>query len=283
MGDLKKPDPFDYFEYSEFLKDYFNYQKSLDAGFTHRKFMLDAGIAGTAYLNRIIHGSRKLSEKYVSNVTAALGLTSKKKEYFRTLVWYCNEKSPEKKNLYLKELLKLRATRSEYRLKDKKLKFFQKWYYPVIREIVSQVDFGEDYNLLSRMLIPPISPVQAKGAVHYLLKNGFIVKQEDGGYSLTDEFISTGPRVDSTVLVQYHKKNLQINLDMLEKLAMEERGFSSLTLSVSREGYEQIRKEIKEFRKRIMDMVAEDSDADRVCHVGFQLLPRAKVKKGKSK
>jgi uncharacterized protein (TIGR02147 family) len=283
MGELKQPDPFEYFEYSEFLKDYFDYRKRLDATFTHRQFMSDAGIAGTAYLNRIIHGSRKLSEKYMTNVIKALGLTSRKEEYFRILVWYCNEKSLDKKNLYLKELLKLRATRSEYRLKDSKLKFFQKWYYPVIREIVSLVDFGKDYKLLSRMVIPPISPIQARGAVQYLLKNGFIVKQKGGGYSLTDQFVSTGPRVDSTVLVQYHKKNLQVNLDMLEKLAMQERGFSSLTLSVSREGYEQIRKEIKTFRKRLMDVVADDNCPDRVCHVGFQLLPRAKVKKRKSR
>ncbi len=281
MDELKQPDPFDYFEYSGFLKDYFDFRKRSDTTFTHRQFMSDAGIAGTAYLNRVMHGSRKLSEKYVANVIKALGLASRKAEYFRTLVWYCNEKSQDKKHLYLNELLKLRSNRPECRIEDSKLRFFQKWYYPVIREIVSLADFGEDYKLLSRMVIPPVSPVQARGAVHYLLKNGFIVKHEGGGYSLTDRFVSSGPRVDSTVMLQYHKKNLQINLDMMEKLESRERGYSSLTLSVSLNGYEEIRKEIREFRKRLMDVAANDDNPDRVCHVGFQLLPRARVKKRK--
>jgi uncharacterized protein (TIGR02147 family) len=282
MAVVKQPNSFDYFDYKEYLKDYCEYRKSQDARFSHRMFLEEAGIPGTAYLRRVIRGERKLSQKNVPHFIKALGLNARKKQYFELMVSFGNEKSPEQKEQYLKDMLKIRYSFPVHRLEDKKLKFFQKWYYPVVREAATLVDFKENYNLLSRMIVPPITATQARNAVKYLLKNKYIRKNARGRYRLTERFFSSGSEVDSTILLQYHKKNLQINAEVMESMPRESRGVSSLTLKVSEKRYEEIRNKIKDFRQELLALTRKESDADMVCHVGFQLLPRVRNGKGKT-
>ena len=45
--------------------------------------------------------------------------------------------------------------------------------------------------------------------------------------------------------------------------------------------FEKVREEIAKLREKILAMSREEKNPDRVCHVGFQLVNRAKVKEGK--
>jgi len=275
-----KPVIYDYFDYREYLNDVFNYFKKIDTTYSHRKFLADAGIPGSTYLLRVLNSERKLSLKYVANFSKSIKHLSTEAYYFEQLVKFNNEKNVDKKEQILKELLKIRSEKTSSALDDKKLKYFEKWYYPVIRDLVGIVENGEDYNALSRMLIPPMSPLQVKRAVAFLLKNGFIKKRDDGnGYIPSEPIVSTPPTVNSTILSQFHKKNLELDIEAFENCSLSDRSISSVIMSVSKETYEKIRLEIQEFRKRLLVLAREDNNPTMVLRVGFQAVPRAKVKK----
>jgi uncharacterized protein (TIGR02147 family) len=267
---------FNYFDYCEYLTDFYNLKKSTDSSFSHRSFLKKAGISGSVYLQRILKGERKLSVKFIPNFNTALEHTPKEAKYFQLLVQFQNEKKPSVKEEFLRQLLSLRHTQKEYIIEDKKLNFYDKWYYPVIRELVTFLDFKDDYRKLARVVQPKISPVQAEGAVKYLLKNGFIKKNDHGRYSHVKPVITTGPNVQSTKVIKYHKNNLMLCADALEEIPREERDISSITLSVSNQTYENIKDEIRNLRKRLLQIAKKDPNPERVCLVGFQLVPRTK-------
>lgn len=276
----KKPSIYDYFDYREYLSDVFNYFKTIDSAYSHRKFLAEAEIPGSTYLLRVINGERKLSLKYVANFSRSIQHDPGEAAYFELLVKFNNEKNVDNKDQFLKELLKIRSDKTSFSLEDKKLKYFEKWYYPVIRDLIGLVDNSEDYNALSRMLIPPMSPLQVKRAVIFLQKNGFIKKREDGqGYVPSEPIVSTPPSVNSTILSQFHKKNLELDIDAFENCSLSDRSISSVIMSVSTETFEKMRIEIQEFRKRLLALAREDTNPSMVCRVGFQVVPRAKVKK----
>lgn len=276
----KKPIIYNYFDYREYLNDVFNYFKKIDPSYSHRKFLSDAHIPGSSYLLRVLHAERKLSPKYVANFSEAIKLNSSENSFFELLVNFCNEKNVDKKDLYLKDLLKIRSDKTPNALEDKKFRYFEKWYYPVIRDLVALVSFNGDYNALGRMLVPPIKPEQAKGAITFLLKNGFIIPREDNsGYVPSEPIIATPPSVNSTILSHYHKKNLELDIEAFENCSLLDRSISSVSMSVSQETFDKIRIEIQEFRKRLIALSREDSHPSMVCRVGFQMVPRAKVKK----
>jgi len=276
----KKPAIYDYFDYREYLNDIFTYFKKIDSTYSHRKFLTEAEIPGSTYLLRVLNNERKLSLKYVANFSKSIQHNPDEASYFELLVKFNNEKNVDNKDQFLKELLKIRSEKTTSSLEDKKLKYFEKWYYPVIRDLIGLVENSEDYNAISRMLIPPMSPLQVKRAVTFLYKNGFIKKREDGqGYIASEPIVSTPPSVNSTILSQFHKKNLELDIDAFENCSLSDRSISSVIMSVSTETFEKMRIEIQEFRKRLLALAREDTKPTMVCRVGFQVVPRAKVKK----
>ncbi len=267
---------FDYFDYAEFLKDKYQWMKIHKTGFSFRSFARYAGIASHSYLIRIIKKQRKLRGDYINKFCSALKLNELEREYFTALVLFNNEKKAQQKENYLKEILNLRYNhKEEYRIEDKKLQFFQKWYYPLVREMAVLIDFKDDYNLLARKCIPKILPAQAKSAVRYLVENGFLEKDKQGHYKLTDYFISTGKEVNSTILRNYHRATLQQSADALDTIKPDERDVSSLTMRVNGETLKQMKIEIQNFRKMLLNMARESKDPNMVCYVGLQLLPRS--------
>lgn len=271
---------FNYFNYHDYLADYYEFKKKTSAGFSHRQFMLRAGLTSPNYLLRVIQKQRKLSGKYTDNFLRAISLTGKEAEYFRLLVSFCNEKDVQTKESCLKKMFLLRYPNEEFRLEDRKLKFFQRWYYPVIRELAVTIDFKDNYNLLASIIIPKITAIQVKNAVSYLVENDFIIKKgANGRYRYTDAVISSGPEVQSAIVTRYHQAVLKQASEALQTIRKEDRDISSITLSVSTETYYSIKKEIQDFRKRLLSIAAEDPNPDMVCLAAFQLLPRSQPRK----
>lgn len=276
---------FDYFDYRDYLRDVYDYLKGRRYGYSYREFSQEAGISSHNFLPRIIRRDRNLSEEFIPVLATYLKLSEKEKKYFEILVSFNNSKKPLIKEKRLKQLLALRVVNEEYRIEDKKLRFFEKWYYPVIRELVAICDFKEDYNLLARHCIPRITPAQARGAVAFLVKNGFIKKGSDGRYGVTDAIIATEPEIDSAIIPKYHRITLQQCAEAVDALKKEDRNFSSSTLRVSKEVYEEIKKEIFNLRKRLLSMAKDCANPEMVCFTGFQLLPRSEAipaEKGKT-
>ena len=271
---------YDYFNYRDYLNDVFSHLKTTIPSYSHRRFLSDANISGSAYLLRVLQGDRKLSIKYVSNFSNALKHDTVEARFFELMVRFENEKNIDKKDLYLKGMLKIRSEKASHTLHDKKMRYLNKWYYPVIRDLVALIDFKEDYNQLAKLLIPRINADQARGAVNFLLKNGFIRKRESGnGYEPTEPIVSTPPNVQSTILSQFHKKNLELDIGAFEYCSLSDRSISSLIVSISYETYEKMRVEIQEFRKRMMALARSGENPSMVYRIGFQMVPRAKLKK----
>jgi uncharacterized protein (TIGR02147 family) len=192
------------------------------------------------------------------------------------LVQFKNEKKAARKEAFLQELLALRTTSPELKLENMKLRFFEKWYYPVIRELVCLTDYGDDYHSLANAVLPRISPDQAEGAVKYLLENGFLKKNAQGKYEQFEQVLTTGPEVNSTIVRKYHKQTLIQCAKALETVEQDDRDITSLTLGVSRKTFDRIKDEFKAMRKRLLALAREDEHATQVCLVSFQVVPRSK-------
>ena len=104
---------------------------------------------------------------------------------------------------------------------------------------------------------------------------------ENGVYRVEQPIVSTPPRVRSTILRKYHLKNLEVNSEVYDLFTSDDRSVTSVTCSLSKESFEKVREEIAKLREKILALSREEKNPDRVCHVGFQLVNRAKVKEVK--
>jgi uncharacterized protein (TIGR02147 family) len=110
----------------------------------------------------------------------------------------------------------------------------------------------------------------------YLEQNGFIEKDARGRYRQTDSVITTGPEVKSALMAHYHKKTILQSAQAIDEIPSKDRDISSVTMSVSKQTYLEIKKEIQDFRKRLLSLARNDKNPEMVCFAGFQLVPKSK-------
>lgn len=268
---------FMYFDYREYIRDVLEtLQKD---GLSLRAIQESAGLSGSAFFTRILDGSRPLSTANAKTLVTAWSMGEDEAEYFMDMVKFGNERDVDRREGHLKKLLAVRSRNREYALQDSTLKFFSKWYYPVLRDLLPLVPAGTSAERIGRMFTPALRAPQVQSGIDYLVEAGFIAIGEDGKYAVTSPIVSTPPRVRSTILRKYHLKNLEINAEVYDSFTSDDRSITSVTCSLSKEGFEKVREEIAALREKILAIAREDKSPDRVCHVGFQLVPRAKEAK----
>src|ERR1035438_176071 len=100
----KLPRVFDYLDYREFLKDFYQHKKSLNPNFSLAVFSQKAGLATRNYLKRVIDGERPLSSESIPKFCLGLGLGVKEKVYFEALVNFNQTKDDDSKKHYFSSL-----------------------------------------------------------------------------------------------------------------------------------------------------------------------------------
>ena len=282
MDSVSKICVFMYFDYTEYLRDLLQNLQSGN-GASMRSIQTQLGLKGSAFFTRILDGSRPLSLENAKIIANSTNMDEGEAEYFFNMVRFGNEKNVDKREALLKKLIASRSQNKEYALRDSTLKFFDKWYIPVIRDLLPLLPQGRNTpdlaQKIGRMTIPALKASQVQGAIDYLKENGFIRENPDGFFEVNEPIVSTPPRVRSTVLRKYHLKNLEINGDVYDELSSDDRSVSSVTCSMSKESFEKVRLELQQFREKILAIAREDKSPDRVCHLGLQFVTRAKLPK----
>ena len=282
MDSVSKISVFMYFNYTEYLRDLLQNLQSGN-GASMRSIQTQLGLKGSAFFTRILDGSRPLSLENAKIIANSTNMDEGEAEYFFNMVRFGNEKNVDKREALLKKLIASRSQNKEYALRDSTLKFFDKWYIPVIRDLLPLLPQGRNTpdlaQKIGRMTIPALKASQVQGAIDYLKENGFIRENPDGFFEVNEPIVSTPPRVRSTVLRKYHLKNLEINGNVYDELSSDDRSVSSVTCSMSKESFEKVRLELQQFREKILAIAREDKSPDRVCHLGLQFVTRAKLPK----
>ena len=106
------------------------------------------------------------------------------------------------------------------------------------------------------------------------VKSGLLRRDIKGNYHQTNQSLSTGRL--NVVAVAVHSLLRQMGefaLDALDKLPISERHFSGITMGVTAESYGKVVKEIAEFRKRVVSLVADEKNPEKICRLNVQLFP----------
>jgi uncharacterized protein (TIGR02147 family) len=272
---------YEYTNYRLFLKDYYEEQKA-ESGFTYRDFSRLTGMNSTSWLLHLIKGTKNLSADSVIRVSKALKMGKAEADYFEMMVPFTQARTNGVKDHYYQRMLGLKRKLKIAKIGEEHYDYYTKWYHPVIRSMVSKLDFadgkgGHDFAMLGRCLMPAIPARDAKKSVQLLEKLGLILKDKAGRYAQSSAIVSTGDEVASLNVVNYHKQVSRLAENAHDNGPKEERDISALTLGISEEDFLRIKSRIQAFRKEIMDMAAASQDPDRVYQLNFQLFPVGKA------
>ena len=103
-------------------------------------------------------------------------------------------------------------------------------------------------------------------------------KNKAGDLVQTTRALSTGPEIKSLIIPKFHESMAKLGVEAIIKYNKDQRYFSSVSMSVSKNAYEQLIERIREFRKEVAETVAADENPDRAYQLNLQLFPLSKPK-----
>lgn len=268
---------FSYINYRLFLKDYYEEQKKNSRVFSYRYFSQKAGINSPNFLKQIIESKRNLTSLTIDKFITALKFNEKEGLFFRHLVLFNQAKSAHDKQQHYKVMLSLMHTVKEQRLSALQHEYYNHWYVPVIRELVSLYNFNGDYKALAAAVVPSIGVREARFAVRLLKNLGMIEQASDGTYRQTAAAIVSNSSVARMAVRSFNRAMLRNAEHALDTVPVDERQIYGVTVGVSKECYDVLAAEMAAFRDRVVSIVNNDKNSDRVYQLHLQLFPLGKV------
>jgi uncharacterized protein (TIGR02147 family) len=124
---------------------------------------------------------------------------------------------------------------------------------------------------------PRIGAKQAQEAVEKLLAARLLMREWDGRVVPTEQVVSFGAEWRSVAVREFQVQALELAKQALEQVPVEEREISHLTLSVSRERFEVIRRRLREFREELIELVRSDGEPEEVMQLELAFYPVSQV------
>lgn len=263
---------YQYFDYRLYLKDYFSVRKKVDPKFSHRYLSRRIGLTSPNFIMMVMQGKRNLTRTLASKLSAEFKHDSKEMEYFECIVDFTQADTLDEKNRLFNKLSELRCTSDVGMIEKNQYDYYTNWYNPVIRELVTDSDFNNDFKKLAARTLPRITEPQAKRSLKLLLKLN-LIRLDKTTYRQNAPLISTGPQVSSLVIANYHRTMAQQAAEAMNTTSKEERDMTSCTISLSKVGFDNVRETIAECRRKVMEIAGAETSSERVYQMNFHLFP----------
>jgi len=266
------PSIFAYFDFRSFLKDRQKWLKSQKPFFTLEYIAHKLDLKSKGHVSLILSGAKTIPETKISLVAEVFFLEESEKDFFICLVHYNQERTYRQKKAFLDRMVAM------MRFSDKKLvpaqyRLCEKWYYPIVLEVLRLHDINEDYLMLGKLVRPQITAVEAKEAVQVLRSIQLIRQNAKGFWEPTDSVLTFGDGWKSVVARTFQAQAIELAQQALVEVPVQERDISTLTLSMGPETFHRIQKSIQLLRKEILAQVQADQHANQVYQMNISLFP----------
>lgn len=273
MARRSRPNIFEYRDYRDYLRDYYETRKRQNGKFSFRLFAAQSGVSSSLF-NDIISGRRALTEPTMRKYANAMGLTPKETAYFGMLVRFVNGKDGESKFENFAAMVQARRGLPAHVLDRAQYEFYSQWHHSAVRELVTLPDFRADPEWIASRLMPRITTAQARASLDLLERLNLLRQGTDGKWIQVEGVITSEPEFRSLTVRAFNSEMIRLARESIDRFPMREREISGLTLGVSPDFFQNLKKRIREFKLEILDQVAADASASTVvCQLNFQLFP----------
>ncbi len=271
------PSVYDFLDVRPYLKAYRESRKEIDPGFTHTYICYELGQKNSkGYFNNVVSGRVKIGPTILERFVALLQLDEEEASYFRVLVSYSQCAEIEERERLFRDLI-ARNRKNCVELTNKALPYYQHWHYAVIRALLDIVDCdGECVSLLKERLLLPLSDKEIKEALRLLQETGLVSPNEEGLLKPADPIVTPSSEIHKGLLLQYQSMNFGHSKEVIVNPDIRPQKSTTMTLSISTNTYDQIKKRIDELKEEIRSLTRhEDGPAERLYQLNMHLFPHS--------
>jgi len=262
------------FDFRDF-KDYLNAVGFPEGNYNHQsntlsKWAKRLGYRSPSSLTMVLKGQRLPSQEMVRTLIDDLKLQGREKEYFELLVEHDRlQKRKKSSDAVLSRLSKLSNKTEYFQMDMSQFNTISKWYYLVIKQLVSAPDFIEDIDWMVKKLKRKVTAAQVKKAIADLETLGFI-RRQDGKIIKSNQASMTTNDIPSSAIKEHHSGMMQMAAEALYEQPIEKRQISSLTFKMDPQKLSIAKEELMNFLKDFNEKYS-DERAFEVYQLNLQL------------
>lgn len=261
-------------DYRDWLRKVYEERKAQDA-FVSYRFLADRVGMDHSLLIKVVQGERHLSDASVDAWVNYLHLEGREEEYFRLLVRFGKTRSARERTQCIERLLILQGTRNEPLQRDQE-EYFRRWYHVALRGVVG-LDGRCAAEEAGARLDPPLGPDEAREALALLERLDLVKRDEDGRWSLVEDYVEAGPDVAPALVREHQKDMLRLASEAIDRHPPEHRQVSSATVTLALADLPEARTRIRALRDSILRLSSESRGADQVFQFQVVLFPLTQV------
>ncbi|MCQ2055242.1 MAG: TIGR02147 family protein [Fibrobacter sp.] len=263
-----------YHDYRRFMQDFYDERKSTSS-FTWREYARLAGFTSPTYLKLVCEGKSNLSDLGIERVAAAINLGGFERVYFRYLVQFNQAKNDEERKNAFASMQDI-ARANKIRVVDSSaFTYFESWKNPVLRELVALMP-GATPEALAEMCWQPITEQEVRKSLDFMVSVGLLKRKFKDVYVQTDKAIMGNSDVFPVVIRSMHREMASFAQKAIDEFQVNDRNFSGVTMSVDRDAYEQITRELESCRRKIVAIANTSRKPDQVYRLNMQMFPLSK-------
>ncbi|RZA08364.1 MAG: TIGR02147 family protein [Proteobacteria bacterium] len=261
--------------YRFFLEREFRSRVRRNPGYSMRSFARDLNLPPSK-LSEVLRGLKEFSPGRASQVAERLKLSEAETTLFLALAGVHQKKSREARTQAEATLASLKA-RSEFdEISLERFRILADWHHFAILELCETIGFESDPAWIAGRL--GITTAVAKEAIGRLSDFGLLAKDGAGAYRQTQANLATPSGIPSREIREHHSQILMKADQSLHHHEVSERDFSATTLAFSSSQLEEVRTEIKAFRRRLGKLIQDRPAKDRVYCFATQFFPLDQTK-----
>jgi len=240
------PDIYGYVCYRTWLRDWFEWKKSVRETYSHRLFARLAGQRSPSTLIQVMDGVRNVSATALEGFLRALDLDVGEERFFRDLVQLDQGATPVVRAQALERILATQRFVETRSMSGELTRVLSDWHGPAIFELAGCVDFQLDPAWIAQRLAPAITEAEAAATLELLLRVGMLKRTETGVEREAPRFGIPQP-VHRTAALRYHQAMLRLALRGLETFDENARFVSGFTTAIDPARLPELQKELNGF------------------------------------
>lgn len=273
----KAPSVFEYLSATSYLKDYYDYRKGLNSGFSYETWSDELGLKSRSFLRMMVIGKKRITEKLVEALCQNNFLTSQEREYFQCLVGYSQSGKSAEKEILGKRLIQIIKLQNKSSIIENPHDLISDPILPRMLSLFSYQDFNPSVENFARIFGLPSESVLR--VLTTLEQMGLARKVDEKGTMWASEVITfkIPDRFGSMNMMQFHEVSLNEAIQAFH-LPQETRKYKSLLLPMDADEYAKFNRLLDDFvAEQLANFNSKNAVGKRVYQANFNIHPTTEI------
>lgn len=278
-----QPNLFEFVNYREYLKKYFETLKDSSAFFSYRYLEKITGLSRT-YYKMVLDGRRNLTLASIAKISKAFKFSKKEAAYFEALVFYNQTRSEEERDRYFERMMNLRPPTTIQGLTVDEYEYATKTYFAEIREMTALPSFQEEPDWIRKNLRRPVSNRDIQHSLEVLERLKLLVRDEAGKLKHSGTTLESPLHANSPEILNYHRQLMTEGKEVITQAAYDQWDVGAMTIPIQKPILPQVMELLTRCREEIVQLVNRHGENyHEVYQINMLLFPVTKTEeKGKN-